>query len=195
MPDDDMKRLEEFRNEGNGETQVTMAMLVVALVCLAIGLAIGSALTYGFAVRKYTQLLEERGPNAAIGGLEASKLREYALYLERKDMKAEAVGAYKEYLQKAAIDDETRAKVCYAAAGLAIDVERHEEALALLYRAEMLTQDEALKEDIGKKVVRSLEHLGRETDVKRELRERGAIERESDPETDTDATDEAETPE
>ncbi|GMV94390.1 MAG: hypothetical protein AMXMBFR82_41680 [Candidatus Hydrogenedentota bacterium] len=109
------------------------------------------------------------------GGMSAEEWREYAVYLEGKDLPAEAMKAYEKYLETATLSDEARAKVCYSMALLAVDAGDYRDALAKLYQAELLSPDCPLKPEIDKKVVMCLEHLGRKDALRRELRHRSHV--------------------
>jgi peptidyl-prolyl cis-trans isomerase C len=110
-------------------------------------------------------------------GLPAEKQREYAVYLAEKKMPLAAIEAYQQYLNAAALTPQERAKVCYTMGKLAVEAEKFEEALPHLYAAEFLDPASELKDEINKKVVLCLDKLGRNVDLRHELRKRTDIRR------------------
>jgi peptidyl-prolyl cis-trans isomerase C len=105
-------------------------------------------------------------------GMAPEQCRDYAAYLEQKNMPVPALDAYRMYLNNAQLDADARAKTLYAMAKLAMDSEQHEKALAFLYEAEFLAPNSQLKPEIGQKIVTCLDKLGRSATLRRELRSR-----------------------
>jgi len=122
----------------------------------------------------------QSGQSGSPGERPPDELRTVAGYLAQKNMPIAALDVYDQYLATAVLGPEARAKVCYSVAEVAIDGEAYERALAYLYEAEVLDPDTELKEAITDKIALCLEKLGRDVDLRRELRRRTAVSRAPD---------------
>jgi len=176
MSENTTERLREFRAQHARPKPSYAGLLIVAVLMLVVGFAAGFA---AGPIRMRT-LNGERSTTR--GGLPASQLKQYALYLEQKELPFQAIEAYKDYLDTVDLDDAARSRVCYSIGKLAAeaaheDPDRYTQALAFLYQAEMLDPDSDLREEIDKRVVFCLEKLGRSADLRRELRKRTAVKR------------------
>ncbi len=109
---------------------------------------------------------------AAHGGLAPDRLRALAVHLERKNLPDRAIAVWTDYLAQAPLDDAERAGVCYSIARIAREHGDCDTALACLYQAEFLGIDEALRDDVSNEILECLERLGRNVDLRRELRAR-----------------------
>ena len=174
MSDNDSERLKEFRAQAAAGRGATRWGIVQTAVLVA-GFAVVIAAQFWMGRENRGQGTPGPAISEAAGGLSVDQLRQYALYLEEKKLPREAIGAYEAFLDKAALENDVRAKLCYSVAKLAVDSEQYEKALAYLYEAEMLAPESDLKDDINKKVVLCLDKLGRPVDLRRELRERTAV--------------------
>ncbi len=165
------ERLREFRTQYASKRAPVSRLLVLQLLVLLAGFAGVFALL--------VQSAEHGEPPVVApgGGLSAEALREYAVYLAERQQPTAAIGVYRRYLDKAALEPTARAKVCYSMAKLAIDAEQFNEALKYLYQAEFLAPESDLKDEIDKKVVLCLDKLGRRVDLRKELRKRTTLER------------------
>ena len=174
MSENTPERLKQFRAENQTPKAAPIRALVAYVVVFLVGLVLGFGVVP--AIRSETGA----PPAAPRGGLSDEQLRQYALRLEDKQLPHAAIAAYEDYLDRAALDDSVRAKVCYSVARLAIDVNEYERALAHLYQAEFLSPDSDLREEIDKKIVLCLDKLGRTVDLRRELRQRTSVKRTAD---------------
>ena len=171
MSNDASERLKQFRAQ-NGGGAPSPRWAVVQLLVLVAGLAAIGALVV------WRGGSGDSDPAAfAEGGLSDGQLRDYAVYLEEKKLPNAAIDAYEVYLAQTTLDDAARANICYSVGKLAIDAEDYERALAYLYQAEMLVPEGELSGEIDKKVVLCLDKLGRNVDLRRELRKRSAVKR------------------
>lgn len=173
MPEQTPERLRAFRQtyqrpSGLGPRSFVIN-LVVALV--AIAATVGTSSLWGKA--------DLKGISVSVnsGGLSPAQMREYAVYLEQKELPDKALGVYQDYLAKAVLTDEERAQVCYSVGKLAADAGQYEDALAYLYQAEILNPQSELSGEVDKLIVSSLERLGRTADLRRELRKRTDVNR------------------
>lgn len=174
MSDDTPERLKQFRAEYRQREGRGGGRIILAVVCVLLGVATGALCAHWVRSEEVSRRV---APSASAGGLSPDQLREYALYLEQKALPQAAIAAYEEYLERAALADDARARVCYTVAKLALDNEQYEKALAYLYQAEMFGAEAELKGDIDKKIVLCLDRLGRTADLRRELRTRTAPKR------------------
>lgn len=166
MSDNTPERLKSFRSQYGPPRSGTG--LAPGLVHLALTAA-------GFAALAYLALRPEPPRATAPGGLAPDTQRHLAVYLAEKKDPAAAIAAYEDYLRRADVAVEERAKVRYAMATLALDAEQYAQALSFLYEAEYLDPKSELKDDINKKVVLCLDKLGRGVDLRQELRARTAV--------------------
>jgi len=169
MSDSTPDRLKEFRASRAPQSRGTIAWTIANLFITVIGVGV------------IVVLLLREPPigtsTATAGGLSPEKQREYAVYLAEKQQPVAAVTAYERYLDTASLTSQERAKICYSVGKLAADSERYEEALAYLYQSEFLDPNSDLKDDIGKKIIYCLEKLGRNVDLRHELRKRTDVKR------------------
>ena len=167
------ERLKEFRAQYRGGSSQHKWLLIIQTIVLLVGFAVlFTMLGFGGKVEA-----PARFNATSAGGLSPDALREYAAYLAEKHLPLAAIDAYEEYLDKAALEDPERANVCYSAAKLAVDAEDYSKALALLYQAELLDPESELKDEINKKVALCLDKLGRNVELRRELRRRSDLAR------------------
>jgi parvulin-like peptidyl-prolyl isomerase len=174
MTDEPTERLKQFR-AANARRQAPRTPLLLTLVILCGFTALIALQLFLHTRAQAPSRIAESG-----GGLTTGQLREYAVYLEEKQLPGAAIEAYEAYLGKAQIEEEARARICYSIAKLAIDAEQYELALAYLYQAEMLQPDSDLKDEINKRVVHCLEKLDRSVDLRKELRRRTDLKRTPD---------------
>ncbi|HNR36673.1 MAG TPA: peptidyl-prolyl cis-trans isomerase [Candidatus Hydrogenedentes bacterium] len=169
MSDQSPDRLKAFRAQYDAAPKGNHALAIANLVLLVAGFATLAVL-----------LLREPAARPAVsegtsGGLTLEQQREYAVRLANKKLAGPAIAAYEEYLKNAPLTLPERAKVCYSVAKLAIEDEKYETALPYLYQAEYLDPKSELKEEINKKVVLCLDKLGRNVDLRHELRKRSDV--------------------
>ncbi len=100
--------------------------------------------------------------------------REVASKLKAAGALDEAAALYKVYLETTGAPDETRASVAYSLASTYLDDGRYEKALRWFYEAESLGVGE-LSDQLAKKVVHTLERLGRYHSAKAVLDSRVAL--------------------
>jgi hypothetical protein len=167
MSESTPERLKAFRAEHRAENSLRRRITVLALVLFLLVLVNAAVLA--------TFFLRDHPP--AAGAASPEHFKEYALYLEEKRLPLEAIGAYQQYLDAAALSDAEQARLCYSVAKLAIEAEEFEKGLAYLYRAELLDPDSDLKSDIDRKITLCLDKLGRNVDLRRELRRRTVLSR------------------
>ena len=166
MNESSQQRLDEFR-AAYKNARPAAAGFVAWLQILVI--------LVGFAGIVAILLLRGTSGLLAGDGLAPEAQRQLAAYLAEKKAYAPALDAYDRYLAQAPIAPADRAKVCFAAAKVAMDGEQYERALALLYQAEWLKPAADLQKEIDAKVMACLELLGRATELRTELRERAQI--------------------
>lgn len=169
MSDSVSDRLKEFRASRAPQSRGAIAWTVANLLVTIIGV--------GLIVAVLLREPPKDAVTATSGGLSPEKQREYAVYLAGKQQPAAAITAYERYLDTASLTPQERAKICYSVGKLAADSERYEEALAYLYQSEFLDPNSDLKDDVGKKIVHCLEKLGRNVDLRHELRKRTDVKR------------------
>jgi len=163
MSDQTPDRLKAFRNQyapSRGGAGLALGLVQLALTAA------------GFAALAYLALRPEPPQATAPGGLAPETQRHLAVYLAEKKDAGAAIAAYEDYLRRADVPVEERAKVRYAMAKLALDAEQYAQALSFLYEAEYLDPKSDVKDDINKKVVMCLDKLGRGVDLRQELRAR-----------------------
>ena len=172
MNESSQQRLDEFR-AGYRNARPAAAGFVAWLQVLVI--------LVGFAGIVALLLLRGNGMlGSGQGGLDPDAQRQLAAYLAQKKAWGPALDAYDRFLAHAAVPAQERAKVCFAAANVAIDAELYERALALLYQAEWLKPGAELQKEIDAKVMVCLEKLGRGAELRTALRERAQIGRDRD---------------
>lgn len=164
------ERLKQFRAQYKAQKSLSSNM-----GCLIVLLIVGFASVWGF-LGDIKKTVSSKDAVSA-GGLAPEQLREYAAYLAERQQPVAAIEAYQAYLDRATLEPEARANVCYSVAKLAIEAQRFEDALPYLYQAEFLAPESALKDEIDKKVVLCLDKLGRPVDLRKELRQRTRIQR------------------
>lgn len=168
MTENTPERLREFRAQNASGQRSRSGLLLLNTALLLIVAALLAFVAYRLSAVSNSGA----GDIHPEGGLTADALRRYAAYLEEKKLPEAAVAAYGQYLDRADLDPEARARVCYSVAKLAIDAGQYETALTYLYQSEMLAPDSDLKDDVDKRIVFCLERLGRSVDLRRELRKR-----------------------
>ncbi len=104
----------------------------------------------------------------------AEHAREVASKLKAAGALDEAAALYEAYLEATDAPDETRASVAYSLASTYLDDGRYEKALRWFYEAESLGVGE-LSDQLSKKVVHTLERLGRYHSAKAVLDSRVAL--------------------
>lgn len=173
MNDDNQtpERLRAFRAGYAGSGALSRWIIALQALCLVVTMG-------GFAAIHLRKAPSGKPVDSAAAcahqscGMTPDQCRDYAAYLEQKNMPLPALEAYRMYLDNAQLDAEARAKTLYAMAKLAMDSEQFEKALTYLYEAEFLAPDSQLKPDIGQKIVTCLDKLGRSATLRRELRNR-----------------------
>lgn len=172
MSEETPERLKRFRTQYSTNMRPFrwLGYIQIAILILGFGAVLAFVRDTGDAASP-----NQDGPSSA--GLSTAKLREYAVYLAERQEPGAAIEAYQDYLDRATLEPEARAKVCYSVAKLAIEAQRFEEALKYLYQAEFLAPDSDLKDEINKKVVLCLDKLGRRVDLRKELRKRTRVKR------------------
>lgn len=169
MSENTPDRLKAFRAQYDGGPKRSRGLEIAQLVCLVAIVAGEAGLWLRGPAVKPVAPVENRG------GLTLDQEREYAVRLADKKLTGPAIAAYEEYLKKAPLSLTERAKTCYAIAKLAVEDEKYEAALPYLYQAEYLDPKSELKEEINKKVVLCLDKLGRNVDLRQELRKRSDV--------------------
>ncbi|MDQ1257932.1 MAG: Peptidyl-prolyl cis-trans isomerase [Candidatus Hydrogenedentes bacterium] len=174
MSDPNSDRLQSFRAQYSAPKTGPGRLAIVQLIVLVAGFAgVFAILLRGGETPEPSQI-------ASGGGLAAETQRDYAAYLAERQHPAAAIAAYQAYLDKATLDAPARAKVCYSMAKAAMDAQLYDDALTYFYQAEFLEPESELKDEIDKKVVTCLDKLGRQTDLRKELRKRTQIKRTPD---------------
>ncbi|MEZ4271011.1 MAG: hypothetical protein R3C68_06135 [Myxococcota bacterium] len=88
------------------------------------------------------------------------RLRELASKLKTAGALEQSALMYERYMQHSSVADATRAKIAYSVGQMYLDAGRHNEALRWFYEAESYNTG-LMQEALGKKIVHSLESLGR----------------------------------
>lgn len=164
MAENAKDRLEQFRKPSIERSGSKSLLLLVGGLSLGLGLALGIMISFSYG--------RETMPKPQ--GIAPEKLKEFAILLEEKGLPEKAIEVYKTYLEKATLEDSSRAAVCYSVGRLAAEKEHYEDALAYFYLAEMLTPETGLKPEIDKQILACLEHLERKDDLRKELRKRSS---------------------
>ena len=120
-------------------------LLLVLNLLLLTALAVGFFLT---------------GRAGAGTGASPERDREVASKLKAAGALEEAAALYEQFLAAGTAQDESRAKIAYSLGTTFLDRGQYEKALRWFYEAEALGAGN-LSEDVGKKIVHSLERLGR----------------------------------
>ncbi len=164
-------RLRQFREQYGQAPRQRNVLGVVNLILILVG--------FGTLAFMLVRMPAPQAPGQPLagGGLTVDQEREFAVRLAEKKEMAGAIAAYDSYLKKASLPAADRAKVCYSVAKLAIDTEQYAVALPYLYQAEFLDPQSNLKDEINKKVVLCLDKLGRNVDLRHELRQRTDVKR------------------
>ncbi len=175
MSEESPQRLKEFRSQYKPLPQPVgkFAIAQFAVMVIGFGAVIGL-----IAIPRTAK--PSSGGAVTAGGLPVETQREYAVRLEEKKQPIAAIAAYEDYLRMAPLGFPERAKVCYSIAKLAVDAERYDTALPYLYQAEFLDPKSNLKDDINKKVVLCLDKLGRNVDLRHELRTRSDVKKKAE---------------
>ena len=119
-------------------------------------------------------LLLRSGTSAAADPGAAEHAREVASKLKAAGALDEAAALYEVYLEATDAPDDTRASIAYSLASTYLDDGRYEKALRWFYEAEALGVGE-LSDQLSKKVVHTLERLGRYHSAKAVLDSRVAF--------------------
>lgn len=114
------------------------------------------------------------GPSAAVDAGASEHAREVASKLKAAGALDEAAALYEVYLDTTGAPAETRASVAYSLGSTYLDDGRYEKALRWFYEAESLGVGE-LSDQLSKKVVHTLERLGRYHSAKAVLDSRMAL--------------------
>lgn len=93
-------------------------------------------------------------------GLPAKQIRSIASKLKAAGALEESCRIYENYLTQTKLNDTERASLSFSLGNLYLEQGRYEKALRWFYEAEMSGAQE-LKEELGKKIVHSLEAMGR----------------------------------
>ena len=172
--DETPERLREFRErfaERDADEQRTRVQRMT-LVSMAVALA--AIVVVGVYARTLPQSDSPVSFDAPRGGLAPEDARKVAAYLAQKGMHEASLDAYEDYLDIAMLNPDERGNVCYAAAQVAIEGELYERALVFLYQAETIAPTSDLFAQIDSDIALCLDKLGRESDLRRELRGRTA---------------------
>jgi len=168
MSDPSGDRLQQFRAQYGQARPRASVLAVLNLVVMVAGFA---------AVILFVRTSAGNASATAAPAHDPDTQRAFALYLSEKNQPLAAISAYEDYLETAALPAEERASICYAVAKLAIEAEQYERALPFLYQAEFVKPDSDLKDEISKKIVLCLDKLGRNVDLRHELRKRTTVKR------------------
>jgi tetratricopeptide (TPR) repeat protein len=139
----------------------------VLLVCL---LAVGAM---NLLVSLYGARRGERPSSGAELPPEARK--ELALKLEKQGISDRATEAWKQYLSRADIGAEERAKVWYRIGKLYQGTGKHDQALDAYYRSESFAKIPELEPEINRRIQESLESLGKFAALRYELADRVGV--------------------
>jgi len=97
------------------------------------------------------------------------QMRNYANRLKSDGLVDQAVQAYEEYLDKAAVDGPSRARIYFSIGEMLLKANRYEEALSYFYKSEVADPNSELKSETGGYIVTCLERLGRGLDAEYQL--------------------------
>ena len=104
------------------------------------------------------------------GGLTREQYRQAATALYEKELYAETIHMYRQYLNSPVISQEEAPKVLYQMGNLYLEkLKDPEKALAQYTLIQSLYPDETFNQNLGKKMVACLERMGRRTDAKQTL--------------------------
>jgi len=102
----------------------------------------------------------------------ADKFREYANELYNKGLYTQAAAEYQRYLDTYSVSPKERANVTYLIGDIYFErVKDYEAALAAYLKVKVLYPNDALLEEVNKKIVASLERLQRSADAQQALEE------------------------
>jgi len=125
-------------------------------------------------------LILTRGPD---GGPSAEMRRELAIALENKELYAQAIDEYRDYLSQASLDSEKRAKVYHKIGTIYMDkLHDYENALAAYVRVKHLAPKNALVREVDRRMVECLDRMGRSLDAQQEMERATALKEEVAPE-------------
>jgi len=104
--------------------------------------------------------------------LTAGQLKELASKLASRNFYAEAVEAWKQYLETARLSSEEEARTLFTMGDLLLKADKPEEALGYFYRSEMVKQVPELKGQINEKIKECFEKAGQFAALRYEIMER-----------------------
>ena len=173
-------RLKQFR-ENYPQASYKRSLFRARMLSLCLGMLV--FITTAILITNVTHPITNSGTKAdgktteVVGGLPVDQQRGLAALLAEKKETLAAIAEYDTYLKHASLSDKERATVCYAVAKVAIEGEKYDAALPYLYQAEYLDPKSELHDEINKKVVLCLDKLGRNVDLRHELRQRTDVKR------------------
>jgi len=153
---------------GKKGSRFSKAVPMLLLVVLVVGVLNLYLLTV-----KYLPV-SERSSGAELSPDEVKNL---ALKLEKQQLRAAAVEAWKEYLKGAKAPGAERAKIWYRIGKLEQSAGNYERALNAFYRSEALGRVKELAPEISRRVGQCLESLGKFAALRYELEERTGVEK------------------
>ncbi len=104
------------------------------------------------------------------------KKKELALVLQNQKLYSQSIEEYKK-LSDSDISDKERANINYIIANIYLeDIKDYDNALAYYHKSKLFGPDKSLNEEIDRKIVFTLEHLGRSMDAQQELDKITALE-------------------
>jgi len=108
-------------------------------------------------------------------GLSLEARKKLALKLEKQGIPDRATDAWKQYLSRADIGTEERAKVWYRIGKLYQDAGKHDQALEAYYRSESFAKIPELEPEINRRIQENLESLGKFAALRYELADRVGV--------------------
>lgn len=132
---------------------------------------INTALNVILLLRFKGSFTSERVPSGEV--FSCSQRLDYANLLFAKNLKQEAILAFKEYMGECPAKKEERAQLFFRIGSIYMNLGKYERALANFYKAELL--DEGLSSELSPRIVEALEKLGYTTQAQYELKKRVSL--------------------
>ncbi|UCE18298.1 MAG: peptidyl-prolyl cis-trans isomerase [Gemmatimonadota bacterium] len=126
-------------------------------------------------------LIISRGPGGVPSG---AMLRELAIALENKELYAQAIEEYENYLSTSRLSHDKRARIHHKIGTIYMDkLHDYENALSAFVKVKHLASEGTLTREVDRRMVECLDRMGRSLDAQQELERATALEEETDQET------------
>ena len=122
-------------------------------------------------------LIMSRGPHGAPSG---KMLRELAIALENKELYAQAIEEYENYLLVSDLGEEKKARIHHKIGTIYMDkLHDYENGLAAFVKVKHLASEGSLTREVDRRMVECLDRMGRSLDAQQELERATALKEEA----------------